>query len=146
MQGPNIPWLDDDKAAQLIRIGYIERIDEDDPPDSIGAPGHTAPSAPAATPNAAVPEPQQLNTQSPELDKLLVDESCRNGLDPDRVHACIEAIAALGIPAGTGAPKVREALRADGQQWPNDLICAAVRARKTAAVRAGTRRTTSGRD
>jgi hypothetical protein len=128
MKGPYIPWLDDAKAAQLLRIRFIERID-DDPPDSIVAAG--AFSAPTAA-NTAVPVPEpQLNTPSLELDTLLLDESCRSGLDPDRVRDCIEAITALGIPVGTGAPKVREALRADGQQWSNDLVCAAVRAHKT---------------
>ncbi len=38
--GPTIPWLSDDQAAYLIRIGYVERIEDvetDTPQDRVNA-------------------------------------------------------------------------------------------------------------
>lgn len=40
MFGPIIPWLSDDQAAYLIRIGYVEPIDDietETPPDRVNA-------------------------------------------------------------------------------------------------------------
>lgn len=123
--GPVITDISPEQAKYLLRIGYIERIDDDDPRAS------TSPTVP--TPNTATPAPQPNNAPPEELDQRLTSESLRNGIDAARLHACIAAIAALGLPANAGAPKAREALRVAGQSWPNDVICAAVRARKALA-------------
>lgn len=47
-----------------------------------------------------------------------------------RVADCIEAMTALGLPAKTGAPSARRALREANHKFGNDTIAAAVRARK----------------
>ena len=132
MTGPIIPWLSDDQAAHLTRIGYVERLDDDELPDTPAVDDESSITT-APTPKTPAAEPQQPTTQPAELDQLLLSESTRNGIDLDRLHACIEAINALRVPAGTGAPKIRAMLREAGQRWTNDVICAAVRARKAFA-------------
>jgi hypothetical protein len=52
----------------------------------------------------------------------------------ERVGACIEAMNQLGLPADTGARRTREALRQAKHAFRNDVIAAAVRARKALAT------------
>jgi len=90
--GPFIPWISDEQAAHLLRIGYVERVDEE-------------------------PDP-------------VLNEAIRDGIDPDRVRDCIQAIAKLDIPTDVGAPKIRAALRTAGHHFGNDVVGAAVKTRK----------------
>jgi cytochrome c oxidase cbb3-type subunit II len=49
-----------------------------------------------------------------------------------RVTECLEALASTDLPADCGAPKAREVLRDSGRKFSNEVIAAAVKARKAA--------------
>jgi hypothetical protein len=53
-----------------------------------------------------------------------------------RIGACIEAIIQLRLPVDTGARRARDALRLSGFKVRNDVVAAAVKARKAAATQA----------
>jgi hypothetical protein len=52
-----------------------------------------------------------------------------DGLDP--ITDCIAALDQLDVPTAAGAPKARDALRGAGHRFSNDVIAAAVKARKS---------------
>lgn len=51
-----------------------------------------------------------------------------------RIGACIDAMIQLRLPVDTGARRAREALRLGGYKVRNDVVAAAVKARKAAAT------------
>lgn len=54
---------------------------------------------------------------------------------PGVLHDCLKALEHLGVDLGAGAPTARTALREGGHRFANDIVAAAVKARKD-AVRA----------
>ena len=61
------------------------------------------------------------------------DEAETAALDmTERVTQCIQALSSLGLPADCGAPAAREALRESGAKFGNEIIAAAIKARKAA--------------
>lgn len=51
----------------------------------------------------------------------------------NRIEECAGAMDRLDLPRDCGAPTAREALRADGQKFGNELIASAVKLRKATA-------------
>jgi cytochrome c oxidase cbb3-type subunit II len=51
---------------------------------------------------------------------------------PDPLQDCLKALEMLGVELSAGAPTAREALRAGGYRYGNDIVAAAVKARKEA--------------
>jgi len=120
--GPIIPWLSDEQAAYLLRTGMVERIDHNPAKPA----GHEAEKAPAVERTSRNPHEENAD--------LILREAVRNGIDPDRVHTCIQAIAELDLPLNTGAPKVRAALRTSGHRFENLVVAIAVKARRQSAL------------
>jgi cytochrome c oxidase cbb3-type subunit 2 len=93
---PLIPWLSDEQAEHLIRLGAVELVEGD-----------------------------------------THDEEAADNERVARIAECADALDRLAVPADSGAPTAREALRAEGLKFGNDTIAAAVKYRRTAARIAG---------
>ena len=81
------------------------------------------------------PLPQWV-THDPEQVKRFLElglwEACDDlgqPTDPGRVWECLSAMSDL--PLDSGAPRVRDALRAQGLRFSNETICKAIALRKT---------------
>ncbi|BBY35890.1 hypothetical protein MMAN_58060 [Mycobacterium mantenii] len=94
--GAVIPWLSDEKAEQLLRLGLVERIAD--------------------------------STMDHQADDAAQTES-------EALQDCLKALEHLGVDLAAGAPTARTALRDAGFRFGNDVVAAAVKARKD-AVRA----------
>lgn len=53
-------------------------------------------------------------------------------VNTDIVDECVKDLNLLGVQQDAGAPNARNALRESGRHYANDVVCAAVRARKAA--------------
>jgi cytochrome c oxidase cbb3-type subunit II len=108
-RGPVIEWLNEKQRAHFLRLGLVTEIDAE----------------PAPTP---LPEP---------VDEIVVaesdDDDPQDAAAPDSgaVDQCVATLAGLQVPATAGAPTARTALRGNGFRFGNDIVAAAVRARKS---------------
>ncbi len=107
--GSCLDWLNPVQERHFLNKGLVERIPEAEqssiPADARQAVGiESDEDAPAA--------PDDVNTD-------IVDE-------------CVKDLNLLGVQQDAGAPNARKALRESGRHYANDVVCAAVRARKAA--------------
>lgn len=125
--GAIIAWLNDQQREHFTSSGFVQLTDDTSPPASDESELRTAVRSCETQPDGAAAQPVH---QTSNAEPVVSNDAVWDGLDTDRVHDCLHAIAGLGIPGNTGSPKTREALRKAGHAFGNDVISAAVRARK----------------
>jgi cytochrome c oxidase cbb3-type subunit 2 len=99
-RGPEIDWLSAAQSSVFLLQGFVEQVG--------------AEPAPAAQPAG---EYEPVDDSSPDLSQEGIDE-------------CVRSLDRLGVPADSGAPTCRLALREAGESHSNATIALAVRARK----------------
>lgn len=119
--GALLPWLSPEQEAWFLELGLVERV-------VLNPVAEPAPNL--------EPEPTDLDAETTEKDstddEFIVDPEAdsETTLQASRIQDCVDVIDELGISRGAGAPTIREKLRSAGHVFSNDIIAAAIRARK----------------
>ena len=104
-KGDLLDWLNDEERTHYLRKGLVVDVAE---ADLAQGDSSMAPTYPQGVGGAGAPD-----------------------VNEDVVDECIASLDRLGVAPDAGAPTARTALREGGERYGNDVIAAAVRARKS---------------